>query len=182
MRHSKYCTRDRVFQGLSELKTRCQIGDKPKWLRAAFKALQPHTTAHTRRFGNNCRSFLYCERAKIVNRSFSESQSLHSPHSSRLKEQTNAKTLFETRLYLLSPVYRTYSTEIPGVNTATSRFIAHQACILYHIRTGFAIGLAYLFVTFVWTSFCAAKFEKSNSISQKHRFGNRFCASSQKSA
>ena len=155
MRHSKYCTRDRVFQGLSELKTRCQIGDKPKWLRAAFKALQPHTTAHTRRFGNNCRSFLYCERAKIVNRSFSESQSLHSPHSSRLKEQTNAKTLFETRLYLLSPVYRTYSTEITGLLTATSRFIAHQAWLVYHICYVFAIGFRNLIVNILWRrEFC----------------------------
>jgi hypothetical protein len=46
-------------------------------------------------------------------------------------EETNGKEEFHAlRSYLLSPVYRTYSTEITDRMVATSRFIAHQAWIV----------------------------------------------------
>ena len=55
--------------------------------------------------------------------------------------------------YLLSPGCRTYSTEIPivkpclrrGLHVATSRFIAHQALILYIILSLFSINIHRIF-------------------------------------
>ena len=71
-----------------------------------------------------------------------EREPFSAPHCFRLKKQTLLKEPSGRGLNLLSPVYRTYSTEITGIITATSRFIAHQAWVVYHTFSMFAIGFS----------------------------------------
>jgi hypothetical protein len=71
----------------------------------------------------------------------------------RLKKQT-ARNVLAVGSYLLSPVYRTYSTEIPNHTVATSRFIAHQAWLVYHTFFPIAIVFAKFFCKCFMNIYC----------------------------